>query len=687
MAVPHEIDAAFQRALARRPEARFQTARDLADALEAAAQSTSGSPSGARATLLMTAPPSPSDTVTSAPAARVAADDDLAHAQEAAERRPIPVGATPSTTRSHASQKRRVPATALALVLGILVGGGMLFAWHTKTRKATSTGTSIIRLAVLPFENIGDTSDAYFADGITEAVRGKLTSLPGIEVIGSASSGQYRKTTKSSEEIGAELQAQYLLTGRVRWAKESAGSSRVQVSSELVEASTASDKWAQPFDAPLTDVFQVQADIASRVAHELQIALTPAVKRTLGLPPTNNLAAYDAYLRGKEFQKQGELLWTLQRAAAEYQKAIALDSTFSLAWTALSHVLALQFGNGLRTPMLTDSIDRVSAHALALAPNLAEANAARSLYFALVRNDPARALVQLKDVLAREPGNVRSIRGAAFAKQHLGRWDDAIADYQRAVRLDPQSYKAFEQLGAAELLTRHYRAARADLDRALELQPDNISNVERRAMVSLLLGDLAGARAVARQAPTSVDRATLVAYFGDASDLGWMLDSADENRLLKLTADAFEGGEAMRSLIVAQQYRFRRDRIHMRAHADTARLAIERQIQIAPNDALLHSQLGLVLAYLNRKSDAIGEGKRALSLPATVGSDTLYFQHQLARIYIEVGEPEKALDLLEPLLRAPYELSPAWLKIDPNFDALHGNPRFERLVAGAERDG
>jgi tetratricopeptide (TPR) repeat protein len=112
-------------------------------------------------------------------------------------------------------------------------------------------------------------------------------------------------------------------------------------------------------------------------------------------------------------------------------------------------------------------------------------------------------------------------------------------------------------------------------------------------------------------------------------------------------------------------------------------MAIEAQLQVAPNDAALHAQLALMLAYLNRKEDAIREGKRSLSLPPTLGSDTLYFQHQLARIYIEVGEPAKALDLLGSLLRAPYALSPAWLKIDPNFNALHGNPRFEQLVAGS----
>jgi tetratricopeptide (TPR) repeat protein len=458
----------------------------------------------------------------------------------------------------------------------------------------------------------------------------------------------------------------------------------VQVSPELVETSTSSEKWAQPFDAPLTDVFQVQADIASRVASELQIALTPAVKQTLSVQPTNNLAAYDAYLRGKEFRRLGERLSTLRLAAAEYEKAIALDSAFSLAWSSLSDVLALQFANGMASSALADSIDRVSEHALRLGPSLSEASAARSTYFTLVRNDPAGALLQLQRALAREPGNPRLMRGLAFAEQRMGRWDEAIVHFQQATRLDPLADNGFQLLGNAELSTHHYAEARAALNRALELQPDNLGHIEDCSVLALALGDLAAARAIARRVPASVDRTALVAYFGTSGDFGWVLDSADEQLLLTLKADAFEGDEANRSMVLAQQYRFRGELARSRAFADTALVALEVHLRAAPSDPLLHAQRGLMLAYLNRNTDAVREGKRSLSLPLTPGgTDTPYLQHQMARIYIEVGEPEKALDILAALLRAPYGLSPAWLKIDPNFKALQGNPRFERMIAGA----
>jgi eukaryotic-like serine/threonine-protein kinase len=593
-------------------------------------------------------------------------------------------GATRSSGEPIRSPTRRFSTTALALLCGLLVAGGMLFVWKTKTENVTPTDTSSVRLAVLPFENVGDTSDAYFADGMTEAVRGKLASLRGIDVIGSASSGQYRKTTKSPQEIGRELRARYLLTGRVRWAKGPGGANRVQVSPELVETSTASEKWAQPFDAPLTNVFQVQADIASRVASELQIALTPAVKRTLSVEPTTNLAAYDAYLRGKEFRRLGERLSTLHLAAAEYEKAIAIDSTFSLAWSSLSDVLALQFGNGMASSALGDSVDRVSEHALRLGPSLAEASAARATYLTMVRNDPAGALLQLQRALAREPGNPRLMRGLAFAEQRMGRWNEAIVHFQQATRLDPLADNGFQLLGDAELSTHHYSEARAALNRALELQPDNLVHIEDCSVLALALGDLAAARAVARKVPSSVDRTALVAYFGTSGDLGWVLDSSDEQLLLTLKADAFDGDEANRSMVLAQQYRFRGELARSRAFADTVLVALEVHLRAAPSDPLLHAQRGLMLAYLNRNTEAVREGKRSLSLPLTPGgTDTPYLQHQMARIYIEVGEPEKALDILAALLRAPYYLSPAWLRIDPNFKALHGNPRFERMIGGA----
>ena len=170
------------------------------------------------------------------------------------------------------ASRSRLPAGILTLALGFLVGLGVLFAWRrAHARPGEAAGP--IRVAVLPFDNLGDSADAYFADGVTDAVRGKLAGLPQFQITASTSSNQYRRTTKTPQEIARELGVDYLLVGRIRWAKRRDGTSRVQVSPELVRVASASTTWQEPFDAPLTDVFQVQADIASRVAGALGVAL------------------------------------------------------------------------------------------------------------------------------------------------------------------------------------------------------------------------------------------------------------------------------------------------------------------------------------------------------------------------------------------------------------------------------
>jgi serine/threonine-protein kinase len=273
---------------------------------------------------------------------------------------------------------------------------------------------------------------------------------------------------------------------------------------------------------------------------------------------------------------------------------------------------------------------------------------------------------------------------AALAEQGLGDWDAALAHLTKAGALDPRSTNTARRTAVTLLWLRRYPEARAVVDRALALGPTNLNIIELKAQVALAEGDLAGARAVIGAALGTVEPAALLANFGVYWDLYWVLDDAQQQQLLTLPPSAFDDDRANWGIVRAQTYWLRKDLAEARVYADSARLAYEEQLQVTPEDAQRHVQRGLALAYLGRKAEAIAEGQRGVSLlPMSRDAYSApYNQHQLVRIYILVGEPEKALDQLEPLLKVPYYLSPGWLKIDPNFAPLRGNPRFERLVAG-----
>ncbi len=182
-----------------------------------------------------------------------------------------------------------------AAVLLLAAGIAGVIGWRRFQHREAPHAAGQPGLAVLPFDNLGDPADAYFADGMTDAVRGKLTSIPGLVVIAPGSSDLYRMTTKSPADIGRELGVRYLLVGKVRWAKAPGTPGRVQVSPALIDVSSGSDRWQHSFDASLTDVFQVQADIAGQVAGELGLVLTDGVAQNLGPHPSSNPEAYDAF--------------------------------------------------------------------------------------------------------------------------------------------------------------------------------------------------------------------------------------------------------------------------------------------------------------------------------------------------------------------------------------------------------
>jgi serine/threonine-protein kinase len=586
------------------------------------------------------------------------------------------------------ARRRKFPLAATALVLGVLIGVGVLFAWRHAAGNGSADGTGPARLAVLPFENLGDSADAYFAAGVSDAVRGKLTELSQIQVIARGSSVQYAGTRKTSREIATELDVPYLLTGTVRWAKNPDGTSRVQVSPELVEVSgqgAAASKWQQSFEAPLTDVFKLQADIAGQVAQAMRVALPGAAQERLAEAPTRNPEAYDAFLRARAATAGGASNGPaeLRRAIPQYEQAVRLDSTFAQAWAELSINSVLLYTNSTPTEELAQRALAAAERAIALDPGGASGHVALGRYNLIVNGDAARAATELETARKAAPGDATVLAVLCTVNRSLGQYDKALEAAREAYKLDPRSSSRPRELAWTLLWMRRPAEARPMAERAQALAPTSLSLNERLAMVPLSEGDVAGARRIIDGA-TQVSRADLAAYMSTYWDLGWVLDDSTQRLVLSLGPEAFDGDPAALAVVRAQIYGWRGDRAASRAWGDSAQRLYGKYLRETPNDAQRHVIRGLALAYAGKGDEAVAEGERGVTLLPIEkdGESGTYFAHQLARIYMHVGQPEKALDQLEKLMSVPYYVSPAWLRIDPEFAPLRGNPRFERLAGG-----
>jgi TolB-like protein/tetratricopeptide (TPR) repeat protein len=596
------------------------------------------------------------------------------------------VAPAPSRPAAPADRRRpRVPPLAIALTAGLLIGAGLLFAWRRSGGGAEPSGSRII--AVLPFDNLGDSADAYFADGVSDEVRAKLGQVAGLEVIARGSSLEYRRSTKRPAEIARDLGADYLLTGTVRWEK-AGGTNRVRVMPELVDArpgQAARSKWNQQFDASLTDVFQVQADIATKVADALGVALADSTQRRLTAKPTENLAAYDEFLKG-EAASQGMSVGdpaSLRRAIGFYERAIALDSTFAPAWAQASRAKSYLFTNSSPIPEVGEGARRGAERARDLSPREPEAYLALGDFYSNVNPvDQERAVAAYAQGLRFSPGNVDLLGAIAVTDAALGRFDSVVTRLARASALDPRSANAARRLALYQLYTRNYAAADSTADRAIALAPTNARMARLKAMIALARGNRDAAQTAVRAAAARGDSTALFVGVAVFSDLYWVLDDAQQRLVLAQPSSAFDGDTANWAIVHAEIYHLRGDRSRTAIYADSARRAFEEQVRATPDDPQRHMLLGVALAYLGQKADAIREGRRGVEITPLSKDHYFgaYYQLLLARIYILLGEPEQALDQLEPLLKMPFYLSPGWLRVDPTFDPLRSNPRFKKLV-------
>lgn len=402
--------------------------------------------------------------------------------------------------------------------------------------------------------------------------------------------------------------------------------------------------------------------------------------------PTSNPAAYDAYLRGQAAWNAGSNTdpASLRRALTQFQQAVALDSTFVAAWNNVALTTAFLYTNGQPTRELAARAKAALDRLVALDPDGLDTRVTRARYRWFVEFDVPGALAELEAALSRSPNDAALLGTIGTLERASGRWDDALRHAAAAYALDPRSASRASSLSQLYLYQRRPDLARAPGERALALSPLSSANVTRRVMIALSEGDLAAAqRAVAGAA--GVPRDELMAGMAVIWDLGWVLTDADQRYTLTLTPTAFDNDQSSWSIVRTQLYGWRGDTAQMRVWADTAARYLAALVREVPHDPQRHVMLGLALAYGGHRTEAIAEVERGLARARATpdGNSDPYYHHLAARAYLLLGDRGKALDELEGMMRVPYFVTRAWLRIDPSFAGLRGDGRFERLVAGA----
>ena len=641
--VPEHVERALQQALARTAADRFTTARAFADALGAA--------------------PVAATTVAT------------------------PV-ALPDVDRSVLARARRTPAY-LALAVGLLIGAGALFAWSrggsddadpTAALRAGSAATAGLRIAVLPFENLGDTADAYFADGVTDAVRSKLAGIDGFAVIARASSEEYRSSTKSPAQIADELDVDYLLTGTVRWVKQADGTSRVQVRPELVAIGdgTAETRWGEPFNAPLTDVFEVQEQIAGRVSGALDVALGTPDRERLAERPTADLEAYNLYLQSEAITANDPA--SLRRAISLLERAVARDSSFGLAWGRIAGARAVLTAVTLNPPA-PETIREPLARAMALAPDEPLTFRARISVALNLDKDGAAAEAIAEEALRRYPNEPNVLRSLGTLKTLQNDYEAATPILQRAAMLDPRNPVIMRSLGSALLYGGQYRAARESYSQAFALQPV-ISAAVGQILSWMGEGNVEAARRTLNEVTLPEGREAFLAHMAMFGDNYWLLDSAQQDTVMRLGVDFYDGDEGSRALVIAQILHVRGDTADARRHAARAARDFERNAKENP-DIQLPALVGLSEEFAGRRAEADRWLARARERAAdtTLDAETRSYPFELsARVGMMRGDREAALAAIEKWVAL---VGPARgrARIMPVFAPLRTDPRFQRLTA------
>jgi TolB-like protein/class 3 adenylate cyclase/Tfp pilus assembly protein PilF len=590
-------------------------------------------------------------------------------------------------------QKRRMRLRwagmiAALLALTAIVGGIAMF---SRDRVGSTLAAPEKSIAVLPFENRSrDPDNAYFADGIQDEILTRLSKIADLKVISRTSMQHYKSAPQNLPEIARQLGVAHILEGSVQKSGDA-----VRVNVQLIRAANDSHIWAEIFDRKLTDILSVESEVAKAIADQLQAKLTGREEEVIAAKPTNNPEAYDAYLRGLAYSLKALDTPANALGAQKYlREAVRLDPKFALAWALLSSVDARGYitQNLQPTVALREEARQAAETALALEPNLGEAVLAKGYYHYACLKDYDTALRYFEQARQFLPNSSRIPESLAYVTSRQGQWDRSESYFNEAERLDPRNVKLLNQHALSYITLRRFPEALRNLEKVLDITPDDLDTVALKAGVAPAEGDLPRASALlARLHPNADNTQALEIQVYQA-----ILEHRPAQiipRLKEILAKpdptlGYVNGELHFWLGWAQEVAG--DQTGAQQSWRQARTMLESFLKEQPENYLLIGDLALTNMGIGDKAAALALVERAIAAnpiekDAVDGPEPIEI---LARVAAQVGERDHAIAALQKLLSIPYEgplasgvpLTPALLQLDPMFDPLRNDPRFQELV-------
>jgi non-specific serine/threonine protein kinase len=588
----------------------------------------------------------------------------------------------PATTPAPGTTKRS-PAMWAAIVAVVVVAAAIAV-FNPFKKGAAPPGEGRPMLVVLPFENLGVSDDEYFADGITEEITSRLATIAGLGVISRTSAMRYKGTNKSLEEIADELGVQFVIEGTVRWDK-SQSPARIRITPQLIRVSDDTHVWASNYERQLDRIFEVQADIATEIAGAMEVTLLERERESIARVPTENSEAYAYYLRGIKADREGTGFGTgmVEDAMSMFQKAVELDPEFAVAWAWLSNTHASYYHNGWdRTPARLKMAKECAHRALALAPDDADAQAAMALYHYWGLKDYDTAMSWIEKAEISRPGDPMHIETHAYILRRLGRFDEAAELLDQALILNPYNRSTMLSLAECHIVRGRLDAGQPYIDRAVTLDPDDPVNYWYLSIVERVRGNVAGSRR-ALESYRGNDTAVIPYIWWNHHFFAGEFDDAIA-AVARVTADAYmdEGGVFPNALLRGLAYRAKGNHATAKREFESAVSYFDAHIEERPDDHRLYSGLALAQAALGQTEAAVANGRKSVEM-YPMSKDRYggaWRLMEMANIYAVAGYVDEAIKQIDEVLTIDCWPTATWYRMNPLFESLREDPRFEEML-------